>query len=207
MKQDLKPTRAELREVKRKLGVVRRGHGLLKRKQEALMVEFFRGLAHYRNMEKEAAEVQRASARGVARAEMASGRMGVWSFALTRTGRMRIQNVHKPYMGVALPDLNPVLAPDAVSGLVPGEHPQNMEAANSAEELLRRFVSLAGVEARIRVILAEIERTKRRVNALELRIMPQLEQDRAFVQSHLDEMEREGLFTLKRVRAKVGIGK
>jgi V/A-type H+-transporting ATPase subunit D len=49
----------------------------------------------------------------------------------------------------------------------------------------------------------EVERTKRRVNALEMKVLPQLERDRDFIQSRLDEMERESLFALKRVRSKV----
>lgn len=202
MRPDLKPTPAELRETKRRLAVVRRGHGLLKRKQESLMAEFFRTLAAYKEAARLADQAGQQAQLAATLADMAGGQAGLWSYALTRAGRAGVKNISRPFMGVALPDLEytPLTqAPD----LFPAETPQSVSAVIAATRSIQQLVALAGAEARVRALVLEIERTKRRVNALEMKLIPQLESERNFIQSQLDEMERASLFALKRVRAKI----
>ena len=49
-------------------------------------------------------------------------------------------------------------------------------------------------------LLAEIEKTKRRVNALEFKVIPELDAKRKQISLRLEEMEREGTFRMKRVK-------
>ena len=203
MNQDLKPTRAELRNLKRRLGVVRWGHTLLKRKQEALMAEFFKNLAQYREAEQAAAREMEKAGRAVTMAEMAAGRADSWSFAMTRAGLTAVEVGRTGFMGTTLPELRP-LPGRRYAGLTPGESAYNFRAAHEAEKLVEQIIHLAAVEARTRVLLDEIERTKRRVNALERRVIPSLEEDKKFIEGRLEELERESLFALKRIRAKIG---
>ncbi|HEX2022740.1 MAG TPA: V-type ATP synthase subunit D, partial [Candidatus Thermoplasmatota archaeon] len=51
-------------------------------------------------------------------------------------------------------------------------------------------------------MLEEIEKTKRRVNALEFKVIPELEQARDFIRLRLEEMERENVFRLKKIKGK-----
>lgn len=205
MSRQVKPTRAELRDTKRRLAMVKRGHKLLQRKQESLMVELFRALELYREQERATAAAYAAAERAAAVAEMAAGRHASWGFAMTRAGLKGVEVASAVYMGVRLSEYR--LA-DAGGGarFVPGEQPQGAAAALKSEELLRHCVARAEAEARIMALLDEIERTKRRVNALELKVIPRLEADAAFILSRLEELERESLFALKRIRAKLGAG-
>jgi len=201
MKQEVKPTRAELREIKRRLLLARRGYRLLKRKQEALMAEFFACLGRYRELHREAATAQAEAEKAAAQAVMVAGPANVWSFSLTRAGGLGISWQKRPFMGAILPGISahPISSPP----LLPDEPVESYRAAQAAERLALCWIRLAGLELTIQALLTEIERTKRRVNALEIKLMPALEECQRFIHSHLEEMEREGLFNLKRLRAKL----
>ncbi|MEC7508528.1 MAG: V-type ATP synthase subunit D, partial [Candidatus Thermoplasmatota archaeon] len=76
------------------------------------------------------------------------------------------------------------------------------EASDSFSELIEKIVKASEMEATLKRLLAEIEATKRRVNALEFKVIPELEEAKVFIQLRLEEMEREETFRLKRFKNK-----
>jgi hypothetical protein len=79
------------------------------------------------------------------------------------------------------------------------------ETASSFEELVESIIESAQVETTMKRLLDEIESTKRRVNALEFKVIPELTSARDFIKMRLDEMEREELFRLKKIKARTGV--
>jgi V/A-type H+-transporting ATPase subunit D len=75
------------------------------------------------------------------------------------------------------------------------------EAAAAYEQTVERVVQLAASELRLTRLAGEIERTTRRVNALEHVLIPRLIAERDAIQMALDERERADHFRLKRVKA------
>ena len=75
-------------------------------------------------------------------------------------------------------------------------HHTSSSFADSFGNLIERMVKAAEMEATLKRLLAEIEATKRRVNALEFKVIPELEEARVFIQLRLEEMEREETFRL-----------
>jgi V/A-type H+-transporting ATPase subunit D len=199
---NISPTRAELRELRRRLQLVQRGHDLLERKQDTLMMEFFRTLEDYRRVETSVAHQSAAAGRAATMSAMAAGELEAGSFALTRAGCVHVETQPDSFMGVSLVNLQPAAVHSATRP-VTAETPWHFEAARQARELVKQLASLAGAEARLRGLLDEIERTKRRVNALEIKVIPDLEDQAAFMASALEELERESMFRLKRVKSKI----
>jgi len=75
------------------------------------------------------------------------------------------------------------------------------EASREFEKALESLIKLAELEEGARAIALELEKTKRRVNALEYVILPSLKSMVKFISMRLDEMERENFSRLKRIKA------
>jgi V/A-type H+-transporting ATPase subunit D len=76
------------------------------------------------------------------------------------------------------------------------------ETASAFEELVEAIIESAEIETTMKRLLDEIEKTKRRVNALEFKVIPELTEARDFIKMRLDEMEREELFRMKRIKSR-----
>ena len=76
------------------------------------------------------------------------------------------------------------------------------EAAEAYEELLEQIILAAEVETAMKKMLEEIETTKRRVNALEFKLLPELRENQEYIEQKLEEQEREEIFRLKKIKAK-----
>ena len=75
------------------------------------------------------------------------------------------------------------------------------EAAEAYEALVEDIVVAAEIETTMRRLIEEIEKVKRRVNALEYRVIPELKSTEAFIRQRLEEMERDNFMRLKRFKA------
>ncbi|MEM0351205.1 MAG: V-type ATP synthase subunit D, partial [Archaeoglobaceae archaeon] len=76
------------------------------------------------------------------------------------------------------------------------------EAVTAYEELVDSILEVAEIETTIRRLLEEIERTKRRVNALEYRVIPRMQELAKFIAFKLEEMDRENIIRLKKLKMK-----
>ena len=92
-------------------------------------------------------------------------------------------------------------AEDRGLGIVGGS-PYIDEAADAYSMLVEKVVKAAEMEATLKRLLEEIEATKRRVNALEFKVIPEMKEAQTFIQLRLEEMEREETFRLKRFKNK-----
>ena len=77
------------------------------------------------------------------------------------------------------------------------------EAAERFEASLDMVLKLAESENALKKLIREIEKTKRRVNALEYVLIPKLESQAKYISFRLEEMERESFFTLKMIKRKM----
>ena len=199
----VKPTRSELLELKKKIRLSERGHRLLKMKRDTLVMEFFRVLGRARNLRTRLVEQYRAAERKISIAMAVEGVIAVRSAAFAIRDRPRIRLESKNVMGVVVPLIESSGVRKRLDERgygVLGTSARIDEAARAYEELVETVIVAAEVETTIRKLLEEIDRTRRRVNALEFKVIPELKEAAGFISLRLEEMERENIFRLKRFK-------
>jgi len=77
------------------------------------------------------------------------------------------------------------------------------ETADKFERILDVIIEYAGIETRLKRLGEEINKTNRRVNALEQVTIPSLREQVTYIRQTLDERAREDLFRLKKVKKKI----
>ncbi|MCD7729814.1 MAG: V-type ATP synthase subunit D [Clostridia bacterium] len=199
---NVNPTRMELKKLKTRLSTAVRGHKLLKDKSDEMIRRFSILLKENKRLrdevEKELAETLRqfSVARSVTPSYSAETAFALPSVALSADCGT------ESVMGVDVPKISLTQTKNA-EGLPYAYSEITSEADYSvarASALLPKMVELAQTEKAVRMLAAEIERNKRRVNALEYIMIPQLEETIKYVRNKLDENERASLVRLMKVK-------
>lgn len=131
--------------------------------------------------------------------------LAVRSAALAISKEPRIELLTRNLMGVVVPEIETttIHTPPEDRGYgILGTSPHIDLATDSYQKLVETIVKAAELETTMRRLLDEIERTKRRVNALEFKVLPDLIDTKRFIEMRLEEMERDNIFRLKRIKAK-----
>lgn len=198
------PTRMELLKLKSKVKLARKGHRLLKEKRDALIMEFFNIIEEASGIRKQAEEKLAEAFRALTLAQATLGTIKVAECAMAVKAAPPLEMQSRNIMGVKVPALR---IPETKRLLVERGYglldtsSQLDEAASRFEEALKILVQLGEIEKSIVLLAEEIERTKRRVNALENIVIPRLNATLKYIKMRLDEMERENFFKLKRIKA------
>jgi V/A-type H+-transporting ATPase subunit D len=194
------PNRMELLRLRRRGDVARRGHKLLKDKLDELMKEFLARIAEVRGLR---ADVERelAAAFGllaIARAEAGSATL---SQALMAGAPAELLTVtEKALMSVRIPQLALGDLPER-AGYSFATTPAVLDGAlERLGAVVPRMLELAEREKAIELLAAEIERTRRRVNALEYVLIPQIVETVRDIQMKMDETDRGNLTRLMKVK-------
>ncbi len=197
------PTRMELSRLKKRLAVAVRGHKLMKDKRDEMMRRFIilvrENVALRQKVEKEltAALSEFALARGVMSPEMMEqALMYPARKAEIDVERRNIMSVHVPKFTIGEESLKEAVLS---YGLVQTS-PQLDGAIAGLAKLLPDLIRLAEIEKTCDLLANEIEKTRRRVNALEHVMIPQLKETIKFITMKLDENERANLTRLMKVK-------
>ncbi len=201
---NVNPTRMELKKLKSRLSTAVRGHKLLKDKSDEMIRQFSIIIKQAKllreEVESELALVlkQFAIARSITPAYTAET-----AFAMPAVA-VRAECTVESIMGVDVPKvrMNNERKGDGLPyaySEITGEADYSVERA---AELLPKMVELAQTEKAVRMLADEIERNKRRVNALEYVMIPQLEETIKYIKDKLDENERAAVVRLMKVKSK-----
>lgn len=199
------PTRTELLQRRAQIRLARQGADLLKGKREALVREFLTELRRF-TAEREAMRKSIATAvQALMRALAVDGPQSVRSVAIATRSPVEIELAERNIWGTRVVDV--------VNGY--GGHPaaerRFTAVATSAriedtterfEEALKLIIRVAPLDRKMKRLAEEIRKTTRRVNALEQRLLPSLQEQVTYIRGVLDQREREDIFRLKRLKKK-----
>lgn len=194
------PNRMELLRLRKRLVLARRGHKLLKDKQEELLRQFMllvkevrvrrtdveeRLMGVYRRF-----ELSRQTIRGFAIEEALENPAETPDVKVTQTNAMDIK----------LPNIE-LEQVDFTIAYRPTESTGDLDLTlKGLHDLLPEILKMAETEKKIELMAQELERTRRRVNALEHILIPSLEETIKYISSKLAELERSNLVRLMKVK-------
>ncbi len=200
---EVRATRMDLLQLRKRIGLARRGHKLLKDKLDELMRQFKILIARYEGA-REILENELESAYReflFARAEMEEA--GLLDALRYPGAEARISTTTRKIMNLTLPVFEVTIEGNVRNyGMfdTPAELDESLEIYR---KVLPKIVELAEQEKAISLIAGEIDTTRRRVNSLEFILIPDLEQAIRYIRLKLDEMERGNLTRLMKVKAMV----
>ena len=202
---DIKPTRSELIKLKARIKQTKNGYKLLKMKRDGLFHEFRTLLSEMIKAKRDLTDAYRLAKTRIDLANAIEGGLAVRAAAIANSAHPEVEVERRNIMGVVVPSVTGSNLKSTFSergiGFI-GSSPYIDEASDSFSELIEKIVNASEMEATLKRLLAEIEATKRRVNALEFKVIPELEEAKVFIQLRLEEMEREETFRLKRFKNK-----
>jgi V/A-type H+-transporting ATPase subunit D len=201
---DVKPTRSELIKLKKKIKLAKSGYNLLKKKRDGLILDFFEVLKNAKTVRQELVQEYITALRKINIARAVESDLKIKSLAMAIKEIPSIELETKNIMGVVVPKIKGKDVQKALMergyGLIASSSSID-EAANAYEKVVEKIIRAAEVETAMKKLLQEIEKTKRRVNALEFSLIPKMQETEAFIRLRLEEMERENIFRLKRIKA------
>ena len=198
------PTRMELTRLKKKLATATRGHKLLKDKRDELMRQFL-DLVRENKALREKVEAEIAAANQnfvVARAGMTDEALNV--ALMTPKQEVYLEAGTKNVMSVDIPQFTyktrTADANDIYSYGFAFTSSDLDDAVKSLADILPDLLKLAECEKSCQLMAAEIEKTRRRVNALEHVMIPQTRANIKYITMKLDENERSTQIRLMKVK-------
>ncbi len=204
-KLNVNPTRMELSRLKIRLKTAVRGHKLLKDKQDELMRQFIDMIKKNKKLREKVEEMLQNSfkdfllSRGVMSDEMLENAI---AYPKEKIG---VEVKKKNIMSVNVPQMTFVRENEGNQGMIyPYGYAQTSadldDAIDGLNSVMDNLLELAEVEKACQLMADEVEKTRRRVNALEYMTIPQLQETIRFIQMKLDENERGSITRLMKVK-------
>ncbi len=201
---NVNPTRMELTNLKRKLITARKGHKLLKDKRDELMRRFL-------ELVRENKELRIKVEEGIRKANMhmslACSTMSEESVAVALmlpSQSMSVELKEKNIMSVIVPEYEPVFKTAQEGSIYSYGFAFTSgdldDAVKALSDIMPDMLRLAEVEKTCQLLSAEIEKTRRRVNALEHVMIPDYTDTIRFIKMKLDENERSTTARLMKIK-------
>ena len=203
MSQDVKPTRSEELRLKERIDLAENGHSILEQKRDGLIHEFMKVVKDAKDVNQELADLYSQGRLKLMLTEVYDGEEALKANSLTPGEGASVKMESQNIMGVEVPEIESIQVKKSIDERSYGLSTSSSRVDSTAdkfEELLEKIVDAAETQTKIIRLLNEIEKTKRRVNALEHKIIPEMESGLDKVSQLLEEREREETFRMKKIK-------
>jgi len=200
MKLNVNPTRMELLKLKRKIKTAERGHKLLKEKRDGLMKQF---MAIIREAKSVREKIEQSLGDAFSRFLLATGdlpQQALHEALGWPSKKISLEAETKNVMSVHIPQFTYTEEGDHFCYSLVSTPADIDDALETFSQTVKDMVQLAEIEHSARLLAVEIEKTRRRVNALEHVFIPQMQETIKYISAKLTEQERGALVTLMKVR-------
>ncbi|MFB6204712.1 MAG: V-type ATP synthase subunit D [Candidatus Nanohaloarchaea archaeon] len=200
---DVKPTRSEELRLKERIELAENGHEILEKKRDGLIHEFMEVVEDAQAVNQELADLYTQARFKLLMAKVYDGEDAVRANALPVTDEPELETDTQNIMGVVVPEIESGQIKRSILEKEYGLMDSSSRIDSTAEkyeELLEKIVDAAETQTKILRLLEEIEKTKRRVNALEHKTIPEMRDALDYVSQTLEESEREETFRMKKVK-------
>ena len=204
-KLNVNPTRMELRRLKARLKTATRGHKLLKDKSDEMIRQFMLLIRENKRLREEVERELSVALKEFMLARAVTGDTVIEEALAMPSVKAELNTSEKNVMSVKVPCLGVVerekgdLYPYSFA-TVTAELDSSIASLST---LLGKMLKLAGVEKSCNMLADEIEKNRRRVNALEYVMIPQLEETIKYITMKLDENERSATIRLMKVKSMI----
>ncbi len=207
MKLLVNPNRMELLKLKRRQVFALRGHKLLKDKQESLMQQFMRLIKELRQLYAGVEQMLNKTYESYYQAQVGSDPFVLEEAVETSALPLKIDVLIKNSFGVKVPTFTLKNIKKEI-GYSPATAPLALDKMlDQMQELLPQLIQLVQLEKQIELLALEIEKTRRRVNALEYNMIPALQEAIRSIVMKLEERDRSERTTLVKVKEMLEAGR
>ena len=193
---NIPPTKSSLLDLRQRLNFLNEGYRLLERKRELLTRLVYEKLGEYRQLNESSRECMGRAYHWLGITQMRMGSNRIRQLAIGMPEAVEAKVLPRRAMSVQYPSVDiSRLALQPVGTL--GTDASLDETRASFAEMVVKVAKLAEIETALWRLLEEQRKTQKRVNALKYNVIPRYERTISYVQSSLEEEERNGLFQLK----------
>lgn len=197
---EVNATRMELMRLRKRRKLAQRGYDLLKKKQDELMRQFLELLEQIGNLRKEIDDRLSAAHNNFLMARSVMDRESMEEAIMFPNQKLTMNVSTTTVMNLRLPKFDVSSEGSVHSYGFLNTSGELDSALDSYSELLPEMLRLSAIERSVELLANEIEVTRRRVNALEYILIPNLNDTIKYITMRLDEMERSNLSRLMRVK-------
>lgn len=199
-KLNVNPTRQELLKLKIKLKTALRGHKLLKEKRDGLMKEFMGKIKEAKRLRQETEKDLAGAFRAFAFAAADMRKEVIEEALCYPQKKVSLEAKTKNVMSVMIPEFEVKEEGDFLSYSLSTTSSVLDDSLKTFSDIIKDLITLAELEHSCRLLAIEIEKTRRRVNALEYVFIPEMQETIRYITAKLNEQERGTIVTLMKVK-------
>jgi len=203
-REQIAPTKSNLQRVKERLFIAREGYDLLEQKREILVSELMRKVEQVKILERDLDKRVETAYPCLKKMLVKAGREHTKRLVQNITYDFKVVEKQVISAGMRLPSLTVEIPAIELKFSPTNSFAECDETVIEFFELLKICTELAAIRTIAWRLAREVKRTQRRVNALEKMVIPTASETKSYIESVLEERDRDAFFTSKLLKKKKG---